>query len=356
MARVADTVTSERAAMAAAAAVAVRPRILSGAEKAAIIMLVLGEKHGAKIWPMMDDDEIRTISLAMSQLGSIEANMVEGLMNDFVSRMSLSGAVTGDFDSTESLLAKLLPKDRAENIMSEIRGPAGRNMWQKLSNIQDAVLANYLKNEYPQTVAVILCKIKPDQAARVLGIFPDDFAMEVVQRMLKMEAVSKDVLERIEETLRNEFISNLSMSSRRDSHEQMAEIFNSFDRQTETRFLSRLDDRSRDSAQRIRSLMFTFDDLTKLDPASVQTLLRSVEKDTLAMALKGASDNARTFFLGNLSTRAAKNLEDDMGGLGPVRLKEVDDAQMKMVMLAKDLATKGDIVISKNRAEDELVY
>jgi flagellar motor switch protein FliG len=354
MARISDTVSTERAN--AAAVVAARPRALTGAEKAAIIMLVLGEKHGAKVWPLMDDDEIRTISLAMSQLGSIDSAVVEGLINDFVSRMSSSGAVTGDFDRTESLLAKLLPKERAEGIMSEIRGPAGRNMWQKLSNVQDAVLANYLKNEYPQTVAVILSKIKPDQAARVLGILPDDFAMDIVQRMLKMESVSKEVLERIEETLRNEFISNLSMSSRRDSHEQMAEIFNAFDRQTETRFLSSLDERSRDSAQRIRSLMFTFDDLMKLDPGSVQTLLRGIDKDTLAIALKGASEPARVFFLGNMSTRAAKNLEDEMGGLGPIRLKEVDDAQQKMVLLTKDLAAKGEIMISKNRAEDELVY
>jgi flagellar motor switch protein FliG len=355
MARISETLSTERNTSAAAAA-APKPRVLTGPEKAAIIMLVLGEKHGAKVWPLLDDDEIRTISLAMSQLGSIDATMVETLMNDFVSKMSSSGAVTGDFDRTENLLAKLLPKDRAEGIMSEIRGPAGRNMWQKLSNVQDAVLANYLKNEYPQTVAVILSKIKSDQAGRVLGILPDDFAMDVVQRMLKMEAVSKDVLERIEETLRTEFISNLSMSSRRDSHEMIAEIFNSFDRQTETRFLSSLDERSRDSAARIRSLMFTFDDLMKLDPGSVQTLLRGVEKDTLAMALKGASESARQFFLGNMSTRAAKNLEDDMGGLGPVRLKEVDDAQQKMVLLTKDLAAKGEIMISKNRAEDELVY
>jgi flagellar motor switch protein FliG len=354
MARISETLSSERSGSAATAAA--RPRVLTGPEKAAIIMLVLGEKHGAKVWPLLDDDEIRTISLAMSQLGSIDSVMVEGLMNEFVSKMSASGAVTGDFDRTESLLAKLLPKDRAEGIMSEIRGPAGRNMWQKLSNVQDAVLANYLKNEYPQTVAVILSKIKSDQAGRVLGILPDDFAMDVVQRMLKMEAVSKDVLERIEETLRSEFISNLSMSSRRDSHELMAEIFNSFDRQTETRFLTSLDERSRDSAARIRSLMFTFDDLMKLDPGSVQTLLRGVEKDTLAMALKGASEAARQFFLGNMSTRAAKNLEDEMGGLGPVRLKEVDDAQQKMVLLAKDLAAKGEIMISKNRVEDELVY
>jgi flagellar motor switch protein FliG len=353
MARISETVTAERQAL---AAVPPKPRVLTGAEKAAIVMLILGEKHGAKIWPLLDDDEIRVISLAMSQLGSIDSALVEGLLNEFISMMSLSGGVTGDFDRTESLLAKLLPKDRADSIMGEIRGPAGRNMWQKLSNVQDAVLANYLKNEYPQTVSVILSKIKPDHAARVLSLLPDEFAMEVVYRMLKMENVSKEVLERIEETLRSEFISNLSMTSRRDAHEQIAEIFNCFDRQTETRFLTALDTRTRDSATKIRALMFTFDDLMKLDPGSVQTLLRNVEKDTLAMALKGASEPARNFFLGNMSTRAAKNLEDEMGGLGPVRLKEVDDAQMKMVNIAKELSAKGEIMISKNRAEDELVY
>ena len=332
------------------------PRKLIGAEKAAVVLLVLGDKYGGAVWTGLDDDEIRTVSLAMSGLGNLEADEVENLLIEFMSKMSAGGAVTGDFDRTEILLAKLLPKERATGIMEEIRGPAGRNMWQKLSNIQDQVLATYLKNEYPQTVAVILSKIKTDHAARVLSILPDEFALDVVQRMLKMEAVQKDVLDRIEETLRTEFIGNLSTTHRRDSHELMADIFNTFDRQTETRFLSQLDERSRDSASKIRSLMFTFDDLTKLDPASIQTLLRNTEKDALAIALKGASEPVRSFFLGNMSKRAAANLTDEMGGMGPVRLKEVDEAQTGMVNKAKDLAARGEIMISKNRAEDELVY
>ncbi len=338
-----------------AAAVKV-PRKLLGPEKAAVVLLVLGDKYGAPIWGGLDDDEIRIVSLAMSGLGNLEADEVEKLLMEFVGKMSAGGAVSGDFDRTELLLAKILPKDRAAGIMEEIRGPAGRNMWQKLSNIQDQVLATYLKNEYPQTVAVILSKIKTDHAARVLSILPDDFALDVVQRMLKMEAVQKDVLDRIEETLRTEFIGNLSMTHRRDSHELMAEIFNTFDRQTESRFLSQLDEKSRDSAAKIRSLMFTFDDLTKLDPASIQTLLRNTEKDSLSIALKGATEPVRNFFLGNMSKRAAANLTDEMAGMGPVRLKEVDDAQTGMVNKAKDLAARGEIMISKNRAEDELVY
>ncbi len=329
---------------------------LSGPQKAAIILLILGETYGAPIWRELEDEEIRIVSLAMSQLGSVESSLVEDLMLEFVSKMSSAGSVTGDFDRTAILLEKLLPKDRAESIMAEIRGPAGRNMWQKLGNVQDEMLAAYLKNEYPQTVAVVLSKIKSEQAARVLSILPEDFATDVVGRMLKMENVQKEVLERIEETLRVEFISNLSMSLRRDAHELIAEIFNSFDRQTETRFLTALDERHRESAQRIRSLMFTFDDLTKLDPASVQTLLRGVDKAVLGIALKGATEPTRTFFMGNMSTRAAKNLEDEMAAKGPVRLKECDDAQSRIVNIAKELAAKGEIMISKNNAEDELIY
>ncbi len=331
-------------------------RALSGPQKAAIILLILGETYGQAIWEDLEDEEIRIVSLAMSQLGSIEAELIESLMMEFVSKMSAAGSVTGDFDRTAMLLAKLLPKERAEAIMGEIRGPAGRNMWQKLGNVQDEMLAAYLRNEYPQTVAVVLSKLKPEHAARVLAILPEDFAADIVGRMLKMENVQKEVLERIEETLRVEFISNLSMTHRRDAHELMAEIFNSFDRQTETRFLTALDEQNRDSATRIRSLMFTFDDLTRLDPASIQTLMRSVDKNMLGIALKGAVESTRSFFMGNMSTRAAKNLEEEMSAKGPVRLKEVDESQTKIVNIAKDLAAKGEIMISKNRAEDELIY
>ena len=218
------------------------------------------------------------------------------------------------------------------------------------------MLANYLKNEYPQTVAVVISKIRPEHAARVLAILPEELALDVVTRMLKMEAVQKDVIERLENTLRTEFMSNLSQTRRRDAHEVMAEIFNSFDRQTEGRFIAALEERSRDSAERIKALMFTFEDLGKLDPGSIQTLLRNVEKDKLALALKGATDGLRDTFFSNMSERAGKILREDMEAMGPVRLKDVDEAQMRMVNIAKDLANKGEIMIAGGSAEDELVY
>src|SRR5476651_591265 len=331
-------------------------RKLSGPERAAVLMLALGEQYGGPIFSMLDDDELREISIVMASLGAIEASEVEQLLLEFVSRMSASGALLGNYDSAERLLQQYLPKERVGGIMDEIRGPAGRNMWEKLANVQEEVLANYLKNEYPQTVAVVLSKLRPEHAARVLSILPEDFALDVVNRMLKMESVQKEVIERVEQTLRTEFMSNLSQTRRRDLHEVMAEIFNNFDRQTETRFITALEEDNREAAERIKALMFTFDDLVKLDAGSAQTLMRNIDKDKLGVALKSANEEVRAFFLGNMSSRAGKMLLDDMAALGPVRLRDVDEAQALLVNLAKDMAAKGEIMLTKNRADDELVY
>jgi len=327
-----------------------------GPEKAAIFMLSLSDDHAAAIWDLFDDDEIKEISQTMASLGAIQSTVVEKLLVEFTSRMSSAGSIVGSFDSTERLLKRFLPEDRVDNVMEEIRGPAGRTMWEKLGNVNEQVLASYLKNEYPQTVAVVLSKIKSEHAARVLGHLPEDFALEVITRMLRMEAVQKDILEKVEQTLRAEFMSNLSRTNRRDSHELMAEIFNNFDRQTETRFMTSLEERNREAAEKIKSLMFTFEDLVKLDPTSVQTLLRAVDKNKLGLALKGASDLLKDLFFTNMSERAAKILKEDMEVMGPVRLRDVDEAQMLMVNTAKDLAAKGEIMLAENKSEDELVY
>ena len=158
-----------------------RIRKLTGPERAAVLMLALGEQYGGKIWSLLDDDEVRELSIVMSTLGTVEAEAVEDLLLEFVSRMSASGALMGNFDATERLLQQYLPPERVAGIMDEIRGPAGRNMWEKLSNVQEEVLANYLKNEYPQTIAVVLSKLRPEHAARVLAILPEDLALDVRQ-------------------------------------------------------------------------------------------------------------------------------------------------------------------------------
>src|SRR5690349_13631062 len=302
-------------------------RTLTGPEKAAILMLALGEEHTARLFSLMDDEEIKEISQTMANLGTVSSNIVERLFVEFAEQISATGSIVGTYESTERLLAKVLGQDRVNTIMEEIRGPAGRTMWDKLGNVNETVLANYLKNEYPQTVAVVLSKVKPDHAGRVLTQLPESFAMEVIMRMLRMEAVQKEVLDDVERTLRNEFFSSLARTNRRDSHELIAEIFNGLHRSSDARFIAALQERNRDAAEKVQAIMFTFEDLAKLDGVAVQGLMRKAEKSRLPLALKGASEALRDLFFTNMSERAGKLLRDEISGMGPVRLKDVEEAQ-----------------------------
>ena len=331
-------------------------RGVDGRQKAAMIMLALGEEQASKIFGMMTDEEIKEISQAMAALGSVPSTVVEACFLEFADEISQTGALVGTFDSTERLLMKVLDQDRVKNIMEEIRGPAGRTMWDKLANVNDQVLAAYLKNEYPQTVAVVLSKVRPENAAGVLAALPEEFAMEVVMRLLRMEPVQKEIVDDIEMTLRTEFMSNLARTNRRDSHEVVAEIFNSLDRGAEGRFISSLEERDKDAAEKVKSLMFTFDDLLNLDASGIQTLLRKVEKDKIGLALKGAAEQIRDLFFTNMSERAGKLLRDEMQAMGPVRMSDVDEAQSHIVSIAKELANSGEIMMMDSKEEDELIY
>ena len=329
---------------------------LTGADRAAAFLLSLGTEHASKLFARMDDEEIKEISHRMSALGTITSSTVDKLFVEFAEQLTSVGTLVGSYDTVERLLANALGTDRVENIMEEIRGPAGRTMWDKLGNVNESVLAAYLKNEYPQTVAVVISKIKPDHAARVLSELPEDFAMEVVSRMLRMEAVQKDILADVERTLRTEFMSNLARTNKHDSYERMAGIFNNLDRSAEARFLTALEKRNKEAAEQIRALMFTFEDLVKLDPSGVQTLLRKFDKTKLPITLKGASETLRNLFFSNMSERACKLLREDMQNLGPVRMRDIDEAQQSMVKLAKQLADNDEIMIADQRGDDELVY
>ena len=334
-------------------------RGLTGPEKAAIFMLAVGNQHSAPLFEKMDDEEIRNLSQAMSSLGTVSAGIIERLFVEFADQLSSAGGLVGlvgSVGSTERLLMSALPEDRLAQIMEEISSPEGRTMWDKLNNVNEAVLANYLKNEYPQTVAVVMTKLRSDHASRVLSVLPENFSMEVIMRMLRMEAVQKDILDHVERTLRSEFMTNLARTARSDSHELMADIFNNLDRTTENRFMTLLEEGNREAAERIKALMFTFDDLARVDGAGIQTLLRQVEKDSLGLALKGASEDVRELFFANMSERAGKMMKEDMEAMGAVRLKDVDEAQSGIVTIAKALSDSGEIVIAGGDDESELVY
>ena len=331
-------------------------RNLTGMQKAAIFMLAIGNEHSAQLFNKMDEQEIRDLSTAMATLGEINASVVERLFVEFADQLSSAGGLIGTMTSTERLLLSALDPDQVALIMEDMRGPAGRTMWDKLGHVNESVLANYLKNEYPQTVAVVLSKLKPDHASRVLAVLPENFSTEVMMRMLRMSAVQKVVLENVEKTLRSEFMTNLARSTSSDSHELMADIFNNLDQAATDRFMTSLEENSSESAERIKALMFTFDDLARVDGGSIQILLSKVEKDQLGLALKGASDEVGELFFANMSERAGKMMKEDMEAMGGVRLKDVGEAKANIVSTAKALGDAGEIVISGGDEDSEMIY
>ena len=330
---------------------------LRGVEKAAIVLMSLNEANAGKIFNLLHEDEIKEISQIMSTLGTVSSDVLEKLFFDFSDSLSETLNFVGNLDNTERLLSAVLGKDKVNVIMEDIRGPAGRNTWDKLGNISEEVLAAYLRTEYPQTAALIITKLNPLHGAKVISHLSEEFASEVILRMLEMDNVKKEVLDGIEKALRAEFISTVAKTHKLDNDEVMAEIFNNFDRITEAKYMEMLEKRSPDSAEKIKSLMFTFDDLINADAAGMQALLRVADKSKLTIALKGASEEIRNIFVKNMSARASKIMLEEMQTMGPVRIRDVDEAQALIIGQAKELIDSGQMTVTQSGGEqDELVY
>lgn len=326
---------------------------LSGIQKTAIFLMAMGENVTKEVFAQMTNEEVRDISLAMASMGEVDAHLVEQVLEEYTSRMTKPAPVIGTFEITEKFLSQVLPPERRKEILGEMQGPAGRTIWDKLQNVNEEIFAAYLKNEYPQTVAVILARLTPEYAAKVMAHLPDNFVMDVVMRLLHLEKIQNDVLNEIEQTIKNDFMVSLTQNENIDSTEKVADIFNCLDRHTENRLMTGLFERNREVAENIRSQMFTFEDLVHLNGENLQKILRSVDRKKIAYALKGASESLKSVFLENMSQNAGLMLLEDIDALGAVRLKDVDAAQSLIVETAKKMAQNGEIEISDTNAQTE---
>lgn len=325
---------------------------LTGVQRVAIVLLSLSDENATRIFSLMTEDEISEISHAMSHLGSVSPDVIDSVMSNLNSDLAGDASFLGNIQTTERLLEKILDKDKVQNLMDEIRGPQGRNTWEKLANVNEELLALYFRNEHPQTAALVLSKISPDHAAKVLGNLPDSFAFEIISRILSMGNVKKEVLERVERILRAEFISSVGKTQKYDSFEMLAEIFNNFDRNSESKFMSMLENHLPDAATKVKDRMFTFEDLTKIDTKGIQRLLRDVEKSKLTLALKGASEDLKSIIFSSMSQRAASIIQEDLMALGKVRVKDVDSARAEVVAVAKSLMDAGEIDIVMDNSDE----
>ena len=315
-------------------------------KKAAIIALSLSDTQTAKLFALMSDEEIRKICDELARLDTLPFVEREEVYAEFALKNSEFAEFAGGYRNAEKLLFKTLPEDRALSIMEKVGGEENLSMWERLSKTSEQALASYLKNEYPQTVAVVLSKIAPKRAAKVLELLGENFAMEVMMRMLRMDEIAPEVMESLEKTLNDEFLSNQGKKSKKDSHDLVAKIFNAFDSKSEEKFMRALESRNKEAAGRVMEKMFSFDDIIKLDTDGIIALLRHAPKDKLILALVGAKEAVKDIIFANMSERAYKMMIDDMNALGRKNFADVKAAQGEIAALIRDLIRSGEITFA----------
>ncbi|MCA0422823.1 MAG: flagellar motor switch protein FliG [Proteobacteria bacterium] len=328
-------------------------RPATGAERAALVLLALGETHGAPIWAELNDTEIAEITRAMARLGSVDKTLVDAALNLFDTEIAALSGFAGSPTSTERIIEKVLPELRAKPHLARLRKPQGLDVWEKLAGLKETVLSDYLAGEHPQTAAIVLKRMPPQQAARILEALPRDFALDCLNRMLSLETVKPAFLEAIEETLGGVINAASNAGEQGDATGEVADILNLVDKRAMEELLGRWAADDEGTAGKIRAKMFTFEDFARLSPAAIQSLLRGVDRDLLGLALKAAPQPLRQFFFDQMSMRAARMLEDQMAGRGPVRLADAQRAQARMIAIARDLEAAGELSLAIAGEETE---
>jgi flagellar motor switch protein FliG len=324
-------------------------RVLGPLDKAAIVLMALDENHAHQIVARLDEQELRKVGRAMVTLGQADAAVVEEIIAEFGLMLGRVGNLRGGPETAARLLRRVLPPAKAAEILDDITS-SGSDVWAKLAQIQPQTLAGYLLNEAPQAVAVILARLPASHAAQVFGALPADRLGEIAARMVRIGGVHGAVLADIEETLRREFVGDTSRATG-DSAAVLADVLNCADKAMVDLVIGRLEADDPQSAARVRRLMFTFEDLVRVDRATFGMLIAECPADRLPIALSGAPPELSELFLSSMSERAGNMLREEIENLPTQRKRVVEEARAEIVVLAKRLAEEGRIFILDSAEE-----
>ncbi|MBM1558186.1 flagellar motor switch protein FliG [Sulfitobacter mediterraneus] len=314
---------------------------MSGAQKSAILFLCLGEERGGALMQKLDVPEIRQITTAISTMGEVDASVVEEIMVEFGQKVSQIGGVVGSIEAARGLLKEFLPEERVTEILQEIDGNNTDNVWRDLSELDEKQLVEFLRKEHNQTVAVILSRIRPDAAAKVLPLLGADRATDLIERMMEMDNLPNDTIMNIENTLRDDVLSKAGRRAEARVEGQLVSIFNKLDEDLFGNLARELEERQPDQFHAIKQKMFVFDDLMKFDAVTLGKIMREVTGNTLPLALRGAKKEVREHFLESLPSRSRGMLQEEMESMGPVKSKDVKQAQSELVEAALRLVSEG---------------
>src|SRR6516225_8166244 len=325
-----------------------------GTDRVAALLMVMGKPMAARLMKHFEADEIKKVTRSIADLRSVPPQQLETLVEDFASQFAGGANLLGTAGEVEKMLDGVLPQDQIDEIMADVLGNADRSIWERMSGVAEAMFASYIMKEHPQTAALILSKVKPACAAKVLGHLPPEFRNGLMRRMLSIKPVIEETMRILERTLHEDFMMNFSRNMGADSHARIADIINKMERDHMENVLQSLAETRPKSAEILKGLLFTFDDIVKLTPRNRTALFDKVPTDKAVMALKGSDLAFREIILQSLASRVRRMVEQELANGQAATQREVAEARRAITDLALEMAGRGEIEI-KNDEEDAVV-
>ena len=320
---------------------------LDGLQKAAVLLITLGPEKAANIFKHLKEEEIEQLTLEIANTRSVSPSQKEEVLNEFYEVcLAQQYIAEGGIGYAKDLLQKALGEEKAKDVLGKLTASLQVRPFEFIRKTDASQILNFIQDEHPQTIALILSYLSPSQAAGIVGSLPPDKQTDVAKRIATMDRTSPDVIKEVEDILEQKLASLVS---------QDYTILNTVDRGTEKHIMENLEIEEPELADEIRKKMFVFEDILMLDDRSIQRVLRDVENNELAVALKNANEDVRNAIFSNLSTRLADMIREDMEYMGPVRVKDVEEAQQKIVNIIRKLEDSAEIVISRGGGDEIIV-
>ena len=327
---------------------------INNKQKSAAVMVALGADHASKIYKHLKDDEIEALTLEVAMMQRLDNDTMDAILNEFYEMcVAQKFIIEGGVDYAREALEKAFGSANARNVLDKVIASLGSRAFDFMKKVEPRQLFNFIQNEHPQTIAIIIAHATRQQASTVLNMLSNEKQVEVVERLARMDRASPDIIKEVEVVLQNRLM-NLGAQEGMDigGVKFTAELLNAVDRNAEKYIFDELGSRDRDLAEEIRKLMFVFEDIVSLDPMAMQTLNREIEQSDLIVALKNASDELKESFFSNMSARQSALIQEEMEYARSVRARDVEAAQQRIVAKVRDLEERGEIIVSIGKDDD----
>lgn len=329
---------------------------LTGKQKAATLLIALGQEVAADVFKHLKDEEIEQLTLEIARLHKVDSNTKDVVYDEFNQLMLAQQYISqGGLNYAKELLQKALGEDRALSIITKLTSSLQVKPFDFIQRTEPSQILNFISGEHPQTIALIISYLPADKAGMIISELPPERQADIAKRIALMDRTSPEMIREVERVLERKLSSIVGQDyTSTGGLDALIEILNNVDRGTEKTILESLEDQEPELAEEIKKRMFVFEDIILIDDRGIQQVLRSIDNKDLSLALKGASEEVSQKILKNMSKRAAETLREDMEYMGPVRVKDVQEAQQKVVNIIRKLEEDGEIVISRG-GEDELI-